>query len=373
MSYLIDKLNINLDEQFSEELLAKKHNIEGLIVDEPISNKDLESRLRVYENDEHCIQLEPEESTINFFKECTENKDHINPIDEKELNKALRIYKTDEYIIIIPAEGEELELVKKELEGEYVNYRVIRREKNRKAINEYLKKYSNDEKVIIKEVVGEELELLKQNLSSKKILPMSNEEVDKKVKKFDCDEKVIIKPLSDEELKSILENKIKDPDYNFNSNESEFMPNDNFPELNLDYVSVIDSIPAFNNNKKSKITNNDIEIKIKNYTLTNKDMEYLKTMITNHINYISGSNVLDNVETVNLSSNNTPKYNKPKYRKPRNNITTVKQFKNSNSLEELIAARRNDDNKSYEKLRPALYPKLSEPPNPGVKVAPWNS
>jgi hypothetical protein len=362
MSYLVDKLNINLDDQFSNEIL-----LEGTIKDEPINNKDLNHKLRIRDNDEYCIQLEPEDSTIKYFKEHVVNENHIDPISEKELNKVMRIYENDEYIIIIPAEGEELEFVKKELEGEYVNYRVIKRENNRKEYEKYLQKYINDEKVVIKEVVGEELELLKKELTSKKILPMSNEEVNKKVKKFDSDEEVIIKPLSDDELKSILENKIKNPNSKFNSNESEFMPNDNFPELNLDYVSVIDSIPKFKK-ENTNVTNNDIEIKIKNYTLTDKDMEYLKTMITNHINYISGSNVLDNVETVNLSSNN-----KPKYRKTRSNVSTVQQLKNTNSLEELITTRRNDDNDSYQKLRPALYPKLIEPPNPGVKVAPWNS
>lgn len=175
------------------------------ISDEPITEADLSHKLRVYKADEYVIQEEPSENAFDFFKTQCNTTTHINPITDDELSREIRIYKADEHIIIIQPEGEALDAVKADLEPEFVNWRIIKRNENRAKITKYLAKYATDELVNIEELEGEELEQVLQQLKGEKVVVMPLYEIDNSINKLTNDEMVHIEELEGEELEAVLQ------------------------------------------------------------------------------------------------------------------------------------------------------------------------
>lgn len=168
-----------------------------------MSDEEIRKRIKVRELDEHIIQQEPSESVKEFINAMFRDRSHINPMSNNEVENIIKIYNADEYIIIIKPEGFDLDIIMEKLSGENVNYRLIKKEQNRKAIIEYIFNYENDENVEITEAVGDKIDVELEKLKSKSVIVMTAEEYDEAISKYKNDKEVNIKKPVGEELEKV--------------------------------------------------------------------------------------------------------------------------------------------------------------------------
>lgn len=168
-----------------------------------MSEEEIKQKIKVRERDEHVIQQPPSNAVREFLNSIHKDRSHIDPMSNEEVENIIKIYNTDEHIIIIKPEGFDLDIIMEKLSGENVNYRLIKKEENRRAIIEYLFNYENDENVEITEAVGDKIDVELEKLKSKSIIVMTAEEYDDAVRKYKNDKEVKIKKPVGEELEKV--------------------------------------------------------------------------------------------------------------------------------------------------------------------------